>query len=361
MIQLPEANAQASSAHTNSEVSSVPATTSYNPHPATALIPPCRSEEYEALKADIAENGQKEPIVLYQGQILDGLTRYRACTELKIKPKTIDYSGSSPEDYVISRNLHRRHLTQSQLAGIAARFIGPLAEEAAERMKLGKGQDNSGGRGRKNPRPDSAEGLSQRPRDVLAKKFGVSKTLIQDALRIARNDPVLLGRVIAGEISLSQALKSVGPEKRAEPSRHEESDSPHDDSERPNKRKGSSADKGAEGERPSPADDERADAATDAEKQQPERATRDKTKKRQSAKSSGNAPKHHEQAVETRDLVSLSLTRIERLLLAFSLYKALTLRHDDEKVRKLANVWADQVMKSLRDEERATGEPNPPA
>jgi len=304
MIQLPEANAQASSAHTNSEVSSVPATTSYNPHPATALIPPCRSEEYEALKADIAENGQKEPIVLYQGQILDGLTRYRACTELKIKPKTIDYSGSSPEDYVISRNLHRRHLTQSQLAGIAARFIGPLAEEAAERMKLGKGQDNSGGRGRKNPRPDSAEGLSQRPRDVLAKKFGVSKTLIQDALRIARNDPVLLGRVIAGEISLSQALKSVGPEKRAEPSRHEESDSPHDDSERPNKRKGSSADKGAEGERPSPADDERADAATDAEKQQPERATRDKTKKRQSAKSSGNAPKHHEQAVETRDLVS---------------------------------------------------------
>lgn len=50
---------------------------------------------------------------------------------------------------------------------------------------------------------------SERPRDVLALKFGVSKTLIQDAIRIDKTDASILDEVIAGRISIGQALRRV--------------------------------------------------------------------------------------------------------------------------------------------------------
>lgn len=228
MFQQPDSNRQHAEIEADPDESVEQPSTGYRPHPATALIPPCRDEEYGALKKDIETNGQQEPIVLHEGTILDGLTRYRACTELGIEPKFIKYAGASAEDYVISKNLHRRHLTPSQLAAIAARLIAPYSDEAAKRMRLGKGPDNSGGRARKNPRPSLAEGLSQRPRDILARKFGVSKTLIQDALRLMRSGPELLVDVIAGKHSLSQALRAIGPAHNSNTPRNAEADQTHE-------------------------------------------------------------------------------------------------------------------------------------
>src|SRR5450432_3710039 len=84
------------------------------------LFPLLEAGDQETLKQDIKENGQVEPIVLYQGEILDGRNRYRACQALDIEPKTEEYTGSDPLKYVLSKNLHRRHLTTGQRAIIAA-------------------------------------------------------------------------------------------------------------------------------------------------------------------------------------------------------------------------------------------------
>jgi len=65
---------------------------------------------------DIRERGQLEPIVLYQEQILDGPCRYRGCLLAEVVPKVEKYEGGNPVGYVISRNIHRRHLLKGQPA-----------------------------------------------------------------------------------------------------------------------------------------------------------------------------------------------------------------------------------------------------
>jgi hypothetical protein len=82
------------------------------------LLPPLSAEEYEALKADIAEHGLQYPIIADEdGTVLDGHHRARICQELGISPPTEVRAGLSDEqkhDLALSLNLQRRHLTQTQ-------------------------------------------------------------------------------------------------------------------------------------------------------------------------------------------------------------------------------------------------------
>ena len=49
-------------------------------HEVADIFPMMSGDEYEALKVDIAENGQREPIWLHSdGRIIDGRNRHRAC------------------------------------------------------------------------------------------------------------------------------------------------------------------------------------------------------------------------------------------------------------------------------------------
>lgn len=81
---------------------------------------PISDQTIEQVKRDIEVNGLIEPIVKYQNQILDGRHRHKACRELEIAPKFVEYTGDDPVGFVLSKNLYRRHLNPSQLAIIAA-------------------------------------------------------------------------------------------------------------------------------------------------------------------------------------------------------------------------------------------------
>jgi hypothetical protein len=91
-------------------------------HPLANVFPLLEGAEFDALVADIAASGLCEPVWLYQGLILDGRNRHRACQALGYDCPTRDYAGHDPVGFVISMNLRRRHLDDSQRAMVGARL-----------------------------------------------------------------------------------------------------------------------------------------------------------------------------------------------------------------------------------------------
>lgn len=132
----------------------------YEPHPAAELFPMMPADQYEAFKEDIRKNGFQQDIVLYKGQILDGRNRYKAAIELGMLDELPiaemdDDTDIDPYQWVISRNLHRRHLNESQRALVAAKLaklrvgeVGngrvevqictPTLQQAAEQLDVGR-------------------------------------------------------------------------------------------------------------------------------------------------------------------------------------------------------------------------------
>jgi len=97
--------------------------TPYEFHELCCIFPRCSDEELQLLVSDIRENGLLTPITRYEGKILDGRNRYLACQMLNKEPDYVDFDGTDPLPFVVSRNLCRRHLSESQRAMVAATII----------------------------------------------------------------------------------------------------------------------------------------------------------------------------------------------------------------------------------------------
>jgi hypothetical protein len=109
--------------------------TPYEFHELCLLFPRCSDEELQLLVADIRANGLLTPITLYKGKILDGRNRYLACQMLNKEPDYVEFDGDDPLSFVISQNLCRRHLSESQRAMVAAAII-ELQRQDAGRSKV---------------------------------------------------------------------------------------------------------------------------------------------------------------------------------------------------------------------------------
>ena len=107
-------------------------------HEVADIFPLLVGDDYERFKADIASNGQLEPIWVYDSKIIDGRNRYRACVDLGIKPKyqQVEELKTSLVELVVSLNVNRRQLATGQLAACAVEALPPLEEEAKERQGM---------------------------------------------------------------------------------------------------------------------------------------------------------------------------------------------------------------------------------
>lgn len=103
------------------------------------LFPMVAQDELAELAEDIAENGLQEPIVIAQvngeWMLIDGRNRLAACRLAKINPhyRVLD---SDPTAYVLSANVHRRHLTKGQQA-MATALAYPDKEKGGRGRKSG--------------------------------------------------------------------------------------------------------------------------------------------------------------------------------------------------------------------------------
>jgi N6-adenosine-specific RNA methylase IME4/ParB-like chromosome segregation protein Spo0J len=91
-------------------------------HPYADILPLLEGEAFDALVADIRANGLLEPITIHEGLILDGRNRHRACEAAGIEPRFLEFDGDDPLAFVLSLNLHRRHLSESQRSLVASRL-----------------------------------------------------------------------------------------------------------------------------------------------------------------------------------------------------------------------------------------------
>lgn len=93
-------------------------------HEYANLFPMLDAPAQDALRADIQAHGVREPVIQFEGRILDGRNRYMAARDLGLEFPVAEFEGTQDEAlaYVLSTNLHRRHLTESQRAAVAAKM-----------------------------------------------------------------------------------------------------------------------------------------------------------------------------------------------------------------------------------------------
>lgn len=180
-------------------------------HPVALVFPKASDEDFNALKESIENNGFDEvsPITLYEGLVLDGRNRLDACKELEkagrmnTQPIFQSYNEEwgSPADWTLSRNLARRHLSESQKAAIAVDIKPLFEEEARKRQQAGKKVEEE---------PDAAPTVRKgRSRKKAADAVGVSERLVQDAQTVKQKDPEAFEDVKAGKVTVSKARKKI--------------------------------------------------------------------------------------------------------------------------------------------------------
>lgn len=166
-------------------------------HPIADVFPLMGEREVAELAEDIREHGQREPIVLHQdGSILDGRNRYRACRIAGVEPECETYAGDDPVSYVVSLNLKRRHLDESQRAMVAAKIAN--LRHGGDRSKAPNGALPGIGRETPVTQADAAEMLN------------VSERSVERAATVQREGaPNIIDAVERGEVAVSAAAKAV--------------------------------------------------------------------------------------------------------------------------------------------------------
>ena len=160
-------------------------------HPYAELFPMMPEDELRELAADIKVNGQREDITTLDGMILDGRNRYRACEIAGVEPMTRGYLGDNPLAFVLSSNLHRRHLDASQRAMVATRLanLSPGANQHENKAK-------------------EVSGLPLTTQSGAAEALGVSVDSVKQARTVVQQGaPELVAAVDAGAVSVNAAAE----------------------------------------------------------------------------------------------------------------------------------------------------------
>jgi hypothetical protein len=181
-------------------------TTELEFHEIANIFPLMDGEEFLGLKHSIAENGQREPIIIFNGKIIDGRNRYRVCSELGINPDFCEWDeNGSLVEFVWDRNYHRRNLSPGQRAGCSLKFEKQLAKEAKERMTAGINQYSS-------PTQKFAEGSKGEARKIAATKLGTNRQYVSDMKKLDKEHPEKFAEVMSGEKNIPQVKKEIRKE-----------------------------------------------------------------------------------------------------------------------------------------------------
>ena len=159
-------------------------TQTYNRHELSTPFAEASPADFAILLNSIRDRGfdERHPIILYEGMILDGWHRWRACQELGIDPPFEEFEGDDEDAmaFVFSENIARRQMTEPQKAtayAIRNQFLEPKDQ------------------------------LSDVQIAALVGRQSVSK--ISQLRRLVEADPDIAQKVAAGEMKANTAIRET--------------------------------------------------------------------------------------------------------------------------------------------------------
>jgi len=162
----------------------------YDFHPLANIFPLIEGQAYQDLMADVLTYGVREPVWLYEGKILDGRNRYRAAKAMRVECPMQEYTGQDATAFVISLNLHRRHLNESQRGMVAAKLAN---------MQEGRPQINSA----------NLQSIQVSQSDA-ADMLNVSTRTVAAAAKVQAEAPQEVAKAVeAGSVSINLASQFV--------------------------------------------------------------------------------------------------------------------------------------------------------
>ena len=195
-------------------------------------IRPLSSEEFEKLEASILSEGIRDPLVVWQGILLDGYHRYKIAQEHGLEYKTVEVElpdRDAAKEWILVNQLGRRNLTEQE----ASYYRGKLYES----RKLNHGGDRKS-TGNNFPLKNTADTIGdeygvtgrtvkndaqfskavdkvaieigeEAKQAILLGKAGVPKERVEQLIDIKQKAPEFIEPILKGNIGLQEALKAI--------------------------------------------------------------------------------------------------------------------------------------------------------
>jgi len=183
-----------------------------------SLLPALDEETFGLLEENLLEHGCRDPLVLWNGVLIDGYNRYKICTAHNIPFNTVDKEFDSREEvliWIISNQVSRRNLAQIQLG-----YFRGLHYKADKKIQ---GTNNQFEQMIESGQNDHFQGSTA---NRLAERYRVSSRTIRRDSKLAEAisaigeaSPEAKRKILAGEVAVSrtklEALSSA-PNKEIE-------------------------------------------------------------------------------------------------------------------------------------------------
>jgi hypothetical protein len=185
------------------------------------IFPEAKQEDYERLRQDIDANGfdESQPVMLYEGDILDGWNRQKACDELGVAARYQHFVGNDAEAIAyMMRTNKRRNLNSGQWATIAVEaeeLIAAIKDQVkkdANKKRSEATKKQRAGNDKKLSAPVAEQKQSEHSETTptkAAKLFNTNRTYVNQAARLKVEAPEVFEQVKAGTMRMTDAAKAV--------------------------------------------------------------------------------------------------------------------------------------------------------
>lgn len=195
-------------------------------------IRPLSDEEFEKLKESIKLEGIRDPLVVWNGFLIDGYHRYKIATELEIEFKTIEIDLPDKEavkEWIIKNQLGRRNLTSQEASYYRGKLYesrklnhGGDRESSGQNAHLEKTAEIIGKEYGVNERTIRRDAEFSKAVDKVAEKVGkeaknailtgqinIPKKDVEKIIEIKEEAPEFIEPVLNGEITISKAVQET--------------------------------------------------------------------------------------------------------------------------------------------------------